>query len=49
MHCPGVFFLAGFNAKGKMVLPWRQWAGGKVCESAGRTVSLVEIKHDFSR
>ena len=47
MHCPGVVFLARFNAEGKTILLWRQGTGGVVCEGTRRAVSLVEVNHNF--
>ena len=45
---PDVFLLAGFDAKGKMILPRWQGAGGKTRKRARRAVSFVEVDDNFS-
>src|ERR1051326_4557720 len=42
-------FLARRNRKGQAILFRWQGTGGKLCERARRTVSLIEIDHDVAR
>ena len=48
MDGAGIFLLAGFDAKWKMILPGRQGAGGEVGEGTWRAVRFVEINDDLA-
>jgi hypothetical protein len=48
MHGAGVFFLAGFDAKGKAILSRRQRTGGVVCERTRRAIGFIEINYNLA-